>query len=44
MHQIYRRTHMPECDFNKVAKNTFSLKHLWVAASGIRIFSEEHLA
>ena len=28
MQQIYRRTPMPKCDFNKVAK-----QHLWVAAS-----------
>ena len=54
MQQICRRTSMPKCDFNKVAKqlywdrtlawvfsckfaayfqNTFSLEHLWVAAS-----------
>ena len=23
MQQIYRRTHMPKCDFNKVAKDLF---------------------
>ena len=55
MQQIYRRTPMPKCDFNKVAlqfswnrtsiwvfsckfaayfQNTFSIKHLWRAASG----------
>ena len=43
MHQIYRRTPMPKCDFNKVAllsykfaayfQNTFSKEHLWTAAS-----------
>ena len=49
MQQIYGRTPMQKCDFNKVAKatsawvfsckfvayfqNTFSQKHLWVAAS-----------
>ena len=43
MHQIYRRTPVPNCDFNKVAllsckfavyfQNTFSKKHLWTAAS-----------
>ena len=57
MQQIYRRTSMPKCDFNKVAKqlnwnhfwawvfsckfaayfqNTFSKKHLRVAASEFR--------
>ena len=31
MQQIYRRTPMPKCDFNKVAfQNTFSQEHLWV--------------
>ena len=43
MHQIYKRTPVPKCDFNKVAlfsckfalyfQNTFSKKHLWTAAS-----------
>ena len=35
MQQIYRRTPMPKCDFNKVAK-----QHLWVAASveALKIF------
>ena len=43
MHQIYRRTPMPKCDFNKVAllsckfvayfQNTFSKEHLSTAAS-----------
>ena len=25
MHQIYRRTPMPKCDFNKVAKQLFEI-------------------
>ena len=54
MQQIYRRTPMPKCEFNKVAKqlyqnytsawvfsckfaayfqNSFSIEHLWMAAS-----------
>ena len=36
MQQISRRTPMPKCDFSKVAayfRNTFSRKHLWMAAS-----------
>ena len=44
MPQIYRRTPMPKCDFNKVAwvfsfkfvayfQNTFYQEHFWVAAS-----------
>ena len=42
MQQIYRRTPMQKCDFNKVAKqyglaayfeNIFSEEHLWTAAS-----------
>ena len=34
MQQTYRRTPMPKCDFNEVAKhNTFSLENLWTAAS-----------
>ena len=35
--QIYRRTSMPKCDFNKIAtfQNNFVQEHLWRAASGI---------
>ena len=43
MDQIYKRTPVPKCDFNKVAllsrkfaayfQNTFSKEHLWTAAS-----------
>ena len=42
MQQIYRRTPMQKCDFNKVAKqyglaayfeNIFSEEHLWTTAS-----------
>ena len=43
MHQIYRQTPAPKCEFNKVAllcckvdayfQNTFSKEHLWTAAS-----------
>ena len=36
MQQIYRRTPMPKCDFNKVAK------HLWTATSGYENMSCEH--
>ena len=34
MQQIYRRTPMPKCDFNKV-ENTFSKEHPWTAASDL---------
>ena len=44
MQQIYRRTPMPKCDFNKVAlqltayfQNIFSEEHLWRTGS-VRIF------
>ena len=49
MQQIYRRTPVPKCDFNKVAKQLFSCKfaayfqniffkeHLWVTASEITL-------
>ena len=35
MQEIYRRTNVPKCDFNKVAlQNSDSYEHLWRAASG----------
>ena len=49
MQQIYRRTPVPKCDFNKVAKQLFSCKfaayfqniffkeHFWVTASEITL-------
>ena len=44
MQQIYSRTPMAKCDFNKRVfykfaayfQNTFSQKHLWVAASDLK--------
>ena len=37
MQQIYRRAPMPKCEFAAYFQNTFSKKHLWVAASAIII-------
>ena len=44
MQQIYRRTLIPKCDFNKVAASfhsTFLKKHLWRAASALIICSNQ---
>ena len=40
MQQIYSRTRMPNCDFNKFALQ----EYLWVAASEGLTFSNKHAA